>query len=107
MLKLAMTASAAVALLLCTGVSSDPAKADGWRHHHRHHHHHHWRHHRWGDNDWEIIRWSYGDCKIWHDDNGPPWGTWGVDYVVLAEGLPTWDAAWARLLWLKGRGKCA
>jgi hypothetical protein len=25
----------------------------------------------WGDRDFEIIRWSYGDCKIWFDDNGP------------------------------------
>jgi hypothetical protein len=58
----------------------------------------------WGDRDFEIIRWSYGDCKIWFDDNGPPSG---VGWTVLADRLPTWDAAWARLRWLQARGKCA
>jgi hypothetical protein len=40
-------------------------------------------HQKWGDRDYEIVRWSYGDCKIWHDDAGPPTGT---GWTVLAEG---------------------
>ena len=50
-----------------------------------------------------TVRWSYGDCKIWHDDNGPPWGT---DWVVLADGLRTYDGAWRALVRLQGRRMC-
>src|SRR5262245_64151201 len=75
MLKLGMVASAAAALLLCTAAVPDQANAAGAKapraaacmp-----------KKHRWGDRDWEIIRWSYGDCKIWRDDAGPPTGTCG------------------------------
>ena len=94
--------------LLCTLAllvlpNASPARADGG-YHHRHHHHHHWYHHHvWGDGDYEIVRWSNGDCKIWHDDDGPPLGT---DWVVLRDNLPTWDAAWAKLGQLQQRHKC-
>jgi hypothetical protein len=75
MLKLAL-AGAAAAALLCSGVSSTPAAADGFIvHRHYHHYHHYFRHpHIWGNGLWDVIRWSYGDCKIWHDDLGPPFG---------------------------------
>jgi|SRR5262245_20958181 len=104
MLKLGMVASAAAALLLCTAAVPDQANAAGAKapraaacmp-----------KKHRWGDRDWEIIRWSYGDCKIWRDDAGPPTGTCGKDWVVLAEGR-TWDAAWARLQRLRAKRLCA
>src|ERR1700704_5119586 len=93
-LTLAMALAAAVVIPRSLGLSS--ALAHGG--YHRHHHH------QWGDGDYEIIRWSNGDCKIWHDDDGPPWGT---DWVVLRDNLPSWDAAWATLGWLQERHRCA
>ena len=61
-------------------------------------------HHQWGDGDFEIVRWSYGDCKIWRDDGGPPAGT---GWVVLADGLRSWDDALRELARLQGLRKCA
>jgi hypothetical protein len=61
-------------------------------------------HHQWGDRDYEIVRWSYGDCKIWYDDGGPPVGT---GWVVLADGLRSWDAALRELDRLRALRKCA
>jgi hypothetical protein len=110
MLKLVGTATAAAAAaLLWTGVLSDPAKAATWRpHRHYHHHHYVWRHYhhhwRWGDNDWAIVRWASGDCKIWHDDGAPPWGD---DWRLLADGMGTPHAAWHRLRHLQRHGRCA
>ena len=44
---------------------------------------------------YNIVRWSYGDCKIWHIDGPGPWGT---DWKLLnKKPIKTWDAAWARL----------
>jgi hypothetical protein len=60
--------------------------------------------HRWGDRDFQIIRWAYGDCKIWFDDNGPPVG---VGWVVLADGLRTRDEAWRVLVRLQAIRMCA
>ena len=104
--KLAVTATAAAAAaLLWTGALANHAKADGMRQQRHYHHHHHWRHHpwRWGDNDYAIVRWAWGDCKIWHDDDGPPVGT---GWVLLADGMPTWDAAWGMLGHLERLGRC-
>ena len=93
--KLALALALGVAVVIPSSWVSTSALAG---------HHYQWRHHHvWGDGDWEIIRWANGDCKIWHDDDGPPWGT---DWVVLAENYPTWDAAWGGLLWFKSRGMC-
>ena len=93
--KLALALALGVAVVIPSSWVSTSALAG---------HHYKWRHHHvWGDGDWEIIRWANGDCKIWHDDDGPPWGT---DWVVLAEDYPTWDAAWSGLLWFKSRGMC-
>jgi hypothetical protein len=95
--KLTLAVALAAAIVIPTSWYSSSALADGG-------YHHHWRHHHvWGDGDYEIIRWSNGDCKIWHDDNGPPWGT---DWVVLADNFRTWDAAWSALGWLQQHHKC-
>lgn len=40
----------------------------------------------------------------WHDDNGPPWGT---DWVVLADGLRTYEEGWRALVWLQGKRMCS
>jgi len=97
MRKLALTVALAAAVVIPSSWNSRPALAGGG-------YHHNWRHHHvWGDGDWEIIRWANGDCKIWHDDNGPPWGT---DWVVMADNFRSWDAAWNGLLWFKSRGRC-
>ena len=103
--RLVLATALAAAVVIPGSLSSSSAVADGGYRHHRHHHH--WRaHHRWGDRDYEIIRWSYGDCKIWRDDAGPPTGVCGKDWVVLADRLPTWDAGWARLQRLRARKLC-
>jgi hypothetical protein len=104
MLKLAMTAAAAVAILF-SGVTKQ-ASADEWRHHGYHHHHWHHHHHfvyHWGSGGYLIIRWVYGDCKIWQDLGNAPVGT---DWVILRAYLPTPAAAWHSLLWFKARGMC-
>ena len=55
--------------------------------------------------DYDIVRWSYGDCKIWYI-NGP--GPWGTDWKVLnRRPIPTWDAAWALLGKYQARKWCA
>jgi hypothetical protein len=99
MQKLALAAALAAAVAIPTALTSGTAQAGGG-------YRHHWRHHHvvWGDRDYTIVRWANGDCKIWHDDNGPPWGT---NWVVLADGYPTWDAAWAGLGLLRRYGRCA
>jgi hypothetical protein len=106
--KLALATALTAAIVIPSSWYSRPAQADAGYHRHRHHHHH-WRHHhhRWGDRDWEIIRWSYGDCKIWFDDNGPPWGIEGKDWVLVAGGFRTWDDAWRELGHLQRHRKCA
>jgi hypothetical protein len=94
--KLAFAAALAAAILIPGSWYSSPAQAHRGAHPHPHP--------VWGDNDWEIIRWSYGDCKIWRDDNGPPVGT---DWMVVAGGFKTWDIAWAALGKLQAMKKCA
>ncbi len=94
--KLALATALAAAILIPGSWYSSPAQAHRGAHPHPHP--------VWGDGDWEIVRWSYGDCKIWHDDNGPPAGT---DWVVAAGGFKTWDAAWAALGKLQAMKKCA
>jgi len=98
MQKLALAAAFAAAVVIPTALTSGAAQAGGG--------YHHWRHHHvvWGDGDYTIVRWANGDCKIWHDDNGPPWGT---DWIALADGFRTWDAAWAGLGWMQRHGRCA
>jgi hypothetical protein len=100
--KLALAAALAAAVLIPGPSVWGSARAHGYHHHH---HHHHWGHyhHTWGDGDYELVRWSNGDCKIWHDDSGPPVGT---DWVVLEEEFRTWDAAWRHLVWFQQHGEC-
>jgi hypothetical protein len=97
MQKLALAAALAAAVAIPTALTSGAAQAGGG-------YRHHWRPVVWGDGDYTIVRWANGDCKIWHDDNGPPWGT---DWVVLADGYRTWDAAWAGLGYMRQYGRCA
>ena len=94
--KLFFATALAAAIIVPDALYSAAAAADGFR-----------RHHRWGDRDYEIVRWSYGDCKIWYDDGGPPWGRPPKDWVVLADGLRTYDAAWRALVRLRGLRKCS
>jgi len=97
--KLALAAVLAAAALIAGPSLVSSAYADGYRHHRQH-----WRYyHRWGNNDYDIVRWANGDCKIWHDNNGPPVGS---DWVVMAEDFPTWAAALDELRWLQSRGRC-
>jgi hypothetical protein len=96
MQKLALAAALAAVVAIPAALTSGTAQAGGG-------YHRHWRV-VWGDGDYTIVRWANGDCKIWHDDNGPPWGT---DWVVLADGYRTWDAAWAGLGYMRQYGRCA
>src|SRR5258708_39658170 len=96
MQKLAIAMALAAAVVIPSSLVSSSALAHGG--YHRHHHH------QWGDGDYEIIRWSNGDCKIWHDDDGPPWGT---DWVVLRDNLPTWESASATVGCEQNSDKCA
>jgi hypothetical protein len=92
--KLALAMAVAAAIVIPGSWYASSAHAHGGYHHH---------HHAWGDGDYEVIRWSNGDCKIWHDDDGPPLGT---DWTVLHDNLPTWDAAWAVLVWMQQHHRC-
>jgi hypothetical protein len=87
MYKLAIAGVAAVAIL-CSGVFSSPVAA---------------RHH-WANGYYDVIRWSNGDCKIWHDDADAPFGT---DWVLLRYNIRTYDRAWYRLGRLQARHKCS
>jgi hypothetical protein len=93
---------AAIAALALFGVATR-ASADGFEV--RRHIHHVFvpPPHVWGNGLWDIVRWSNGDCKVWHDDDGPPWdGGWTlVRYNIL-----TLDGALARLHVLQDRGIC-
>lgn len=65
----------------------------------------HYRHHVhvWGTGWWDVIRWANGDCKIWHNDSGPPFGD---GWVLVWDDVPTIDDAWVRLHRLQDRGVC-
>jgi|SRR5579872_2153589 hypothetical protein len=62
-----------------------------------------WRYHHWGNGRYDIVRWTNGDCKIWHDDTsvGPvaPW-------VGLWRNIPTHDRALVRLRHLQDIRAC-
>jgi len=54
--------------------------------------------------DYQVIRWSWGDCKIWNNDtNMMPSGE---DWLVLAWGLPSYDSAWQALSTEAAKGQC-
>jgi hypothetical protein len=93
MVKLVLGAALAAAIVIPGALYS--SSADGAA-----------RKHRWGDRDWEIIRWSNGDCKIWFDDSGPPWGAEGRDWTVAAANLRSYDEAWRALVRLQGLRRC-
>ncbi len=51
---------------------------------------------------WVVIRWAYGDCKIWHNDVNAPFGP-GWTSVAFANSYPE---AWAKMQALYGRRVC-
>src|SRR5260370_29346249 len=51
---------------------------------------------------WVVVRWGYGDCKIWRNDINGPWGP-GWRAVAYANSYPE---AWAKLQALYGRRWC-
>ena len=49
--------------------------------------------------EWVVVRWAYGDCKIWHNDvNGPAGAGWKA--VAFAGSYPE---AWSKL---QGKPEC-
>jgi len=53
--------------------------------------------------DYNLVRWAWGDCKIWVNAGNMPWGD---DWVVLAWNIPTYDLAWDVLRAEASRGNC-
>jgi hypothetical protein len=52
--------------------------------------------------EWVVVRWAYGDCKIWHNDvNGSAGAGWKA--VAFAGSYPE---AWAKLQGLYGTRVC-
>jgi hypothetical protein len=51
---------------------------------------------------WVVVRWAYGDCKIWRNDINGPWGP-GWQPVAYAN---TYPEAWAKMQALYGRRWC-
>ena len=54
--------------------------------------------------DYNLVRWPWGDCKIWVNDPGNV--PWGDDWVVLVWNIPSYDAAWDVLRSEASRGNC-
>jgi hypothetical protein len=55
--------------------------------------------------DYSIVRWTWGDCKIWQD-NGPPTTPWGDGWAILADTIATYDEAKVLLEDLYRQGVC-
>jgi hypothetical protein len=51
---------------------------------------------------WVVVRWAYGDCKIWRNDVNGPWGP-GWKAVAFAR---TYPEAWSKMMALHGRRVC-
>src|SRR5262249_54357057 len=51
---------------------------------------------------WVVVRWAYGDCKIWRNDVNGPWGP-GWRAVAYAN---TYPEAWAKMQALYARRWC-
>jgi len=54
--------------------------------------------------DFQVIRWSSGDCKIWNNDNNTMPN--GDGWIVLAWGLANYESAWSALNTEISRGQC-
>jgi hypothetical protein len=52
--------------------------------------------------EWVVVRWEYGDCKIWHNDGNSPAG-FGWQPVAFANSYPE---AKAKLEVLYGHRVC-
>lgn len=55
--------------------------------------------------DFSIIRWSWGDCKIWHNSDFLP-APLGGGWMTLVNDLPTYDIAWRALQEMYRQGEC-
>jgi hypothetical protein len=54
--------------------------------------------------DYQVIRWSSGDCKIWNNDtNTMPDGD---GWLVLAWNIASYDGAWFALRDEIAKGQC-
>jgi hypothetical protein len=51
---------------------------------------------------WVVVRWAYGDCKIWRNDTNAPTG-FGWTPVAFAGSYPE---AWAKISALYARRVC-
>ena len=51
---------------------------------------------------WVVVRWVYGDCKIWRNDINGPWGP-GWTPVAFAGSYPE---AWSKMQALYARRAC-
>jgi hypothetical protein len=56
--------------------------------------------------DYSIVRWSYGDCKIWYDAPGSASVPEGAAWAIVAGNLPYYEAAKAVLEDLYRQGVC-
>ena len=54
--------------------------------------------------EYRIVKWSYGDCKIWHEDGNKPSGE---GWKVYKRHFKDWDHAWKRLGKLIAHKRCA
>ncbi len=55
--------------------------------------------------DYSIVRWTWGDCKIWHDSSSPTVPS-GGGWALLAAAIPTYDLAKALLEDFYRQGVC-
>ena len=53
--------------------------------------------------DYTLVRWAWGDCKIWANAGNPPAGD---GWTVLARNIPTYEIAWGVLLREQARRRC-
>jgi hypothetical protein len=56
--------------------------------------------------DYSIVRWTYGDCKIWADPPGTGTVPIGSGWAIVAANLPYFEAAKAVLEDLYRQGVC-
>ena len=54
--------------------------------------------------DYNLVRWSSGDCQIWNNDNNRM--PWGDGWVLLAWNMPSYDVAWQALRFEASKGNC-
>jgi len=55
-------------------------------------------------NDYNLVRWRSGDCKIWNNDNNRM--PWGDNWILLAWNMPSFETAWRALQIEIAKGNC-